>query len=276
MFRKLIAASLSATLCSLSLVGLEAQEAQIQVLGVGGEQMTPEMRERMANGAASMSFQMAGPSSTISLGGFGGVDPNNRSQLFNLLTNESVKRELQLTDEQFTGAKKIMDESRKRLGRMVTEQLQNREPGSPIRLGGNAVRDLMEEGREQAEAAIEEILLPEQLDRVRQLAYQVEIAQEGLGVSLTEGRLGKEIGVHDGQKQNLLDRAKKIEAEAQQAIIAIRAKARAKLFQELTPDQRKDAEKLLGKYFLYEEPSLGQQLRRSFRSMNHPTTEDED
>ena len=120
--------------------------------------------------------------------------------------------------------------------------------------------------------------MPAQLERVRQLAYQVEIWQEGIGISLTDGRLGSEIGVHEGQKENLADRAAKIEAEARAAIIEIRAKARAKLFKELTPEQRKAAEELLGDYFEYEELSLGQQLRRSLKTLRdtHSSEEDED
>lgn len=71
----------------------------------------------------------------------------------------------------------------------------------------------------------------------------------------------------------MTDKALAIEAEAQAAIAAIRSRARAELFAELTPDQRKAAEALLGNYFEYEEPSLGQQIRRSFQSLKPKETQ---
>ena len=77
----------------------------------------------------------------------------------------------------------------------------------------------------------------------------------------------EEIGVYDDQKQHLIDQAAKIEQEAKAAIVQIKAAARAKLFAELTPDQRKAAEALLGDYFEYEELSFGQQLRKSFKGI---------
>ncbi len=65
---------------------------------------------------------------------------------------------------------------------------------------GAGISELVAESRKASEAAIEEILLPEQLSRVRQLAYQVEIAQLGLGEGAHIGTVGKEIDVHEDQK----------------------------------------------------------------------------
>ena len=190
-----------------------------------------------------------------------GVDPNNRSALFNLLANESIRRELQLDDDQYAGVQKIMQESQKRVSEMVRANM-----ASGSNNIGAGLSELMKESRKRAEEAIEEILLPKQLERVRQLAYQVEISQLGLGESLTTGRLGKEIDIHEDQKQHLTDKAAAIEAEARMAIAKIRAAARAKLFAELAPDQRKKAEELLGPHFDYEEPNIAKTLRQRIES----------
>jgi GGDEF domain-containing protein len=249
------------------------QQAQIQILGVG-EAQDGEAGARIAEGLSSMSFAAGGSTgfSFSSLGG--GVDPFNRSQLFNLLSNESVRLELGLTEDQFKGSETIKKASQKRLSSLVREQLKEASSnGGAIRLGGESFRQLLQQNRVEAEEALEEILLPEQLNRLRQIAYQVDIAQTGLGEALTQGRLGEEIGVHEDQKQNLMDRAAKIEEETRQAILAIRAKARAKLFAELTPEQRKQALERLGDYFQYEEPSLSQQLRKSFQSVSNEESE---
>jgi hypothetical protein len=88
------------------------------------------------------------------------------------------------------------------------------------------------------------------------------VAQLGLGDSLTSGRLGKEVDVHDNQKQHLTDKANAIEEEARLAIAKIRAAARDKLLAELAPEQRKKANELLGPYFAYEEPNLAKTIQR--------------
>ncbi len=196
-----------------------------------------------------------------------GVDPNNRSALFNLLSNDSIRRELQLKDEQVSGVQKIMQETQKRLTEIVRTNLAAGNPNP-----GAGIRETMAESRKQAEAAIEEILLPEQLTRVRQLAYQIEIAQLGLGESLVSGRLGKEIDVHEDQKQHLTDKAAAIEAEARLAIAKIRAAARDKLLAELAPEQRKKAEELLGPHFEYEEPSLAKTIRQRMKQVEPQAT----
>lgn len=250
-----------------SVAGLNAQEGQvsgIQILSFS------ESSDRDGEFPKSLSKGIAGafaPGSSISFGSsIGGVDPGDRSQLFRLLSNDSVRRELNLTDEQFGGVQKIQQESQSRVSKMMQAKMAVAEGGS-IRFSGDDFKDLMAENRATAEAAIEEILLPEQMKRVRQLAYQVEVSQEGLGEALVNGRLGTEIGIHEDQKQNLSDRAAKIEAEAVAAILKIRAEARARLFQELTPDQRKAAEERLGDYFEYKEPSVGAQIRKRIKSL---------
>lgn len=232
----------------------------VQVQSIGG----PE-GGLLTEGAVGMFSPLGGG---VSFGSsFGGVDPNSGSQLFSLLSNESVRAELKLTEEQFDGSQKIMKESRKRMGDYVRSMMSERKSGTSIQIDGQTMKTMTQEASAQAEAAIEEILLPVQLKRIRQLAYQIEVRQNGLGEFLVDGRLGQDVDVHDDQKQHLTDRAAAIEAEARAAIIKIRSEAQAKLLAELAPDQRKTAEGLLGKYFEYEELSLSQQLQKQMKSL---------
>ena len=269
------AVSAALTICFVVPTG--AQETQIsgvQVLGIqaSGEEISEEMKGRIAEGVAGFSF--ASPGGSFSIGSPGGVNPGSRSQLFNLLSNESVRRELKLGEEQYAGVKQINAEAQKRMSELFRARVMQSGKGSTsISVGGGELQEIINENQRVAEEAIEEILLPEQLERVRQLAYQVQVAQVGLGEALVNGKLGQEIGVFEDQKQNLTDRAAKIEAEARAAILKIRAEARAKLFKELSPEQRKKAEELLGDYFEYEEPSLQKQLQESLKGLAQPKQE---
>ncbi len=257
---------LAFTICRLAIACLATGIApqctlaqEVQVFGFGSTSNSDEPR-----GATQIAIGGPGGITMNSGMAFGGgllgVDPNNRSALFNLLSNESVRRELQLKDNQSASVQKIQQESQKRMSETLRANMAS---GNPNPAAG--IRELVEEGRKAAETAIEEILLPEQLTRVRQLAYQVEIAQLGLGESLTTGRLGKEIDVHEDQKQHLADKAAAIEIETRQAVAKIRSAARAKLLAELAPEQRKKAEDLLGPHFEYEEPNLAKSLRQRMK-----------
>lgn len=257
--------------CGVAIVGarpVNAQEvAGIQIGISASSDGDGDFASSLAEGAAGISF--VSPTTSFSLGS-PSVDPNSRSQLFNLLANQSIRDELELTDQQYGGVKQILEASQKSMSQLIKSRMTARGGDSSVRISGSDFQDLMAENRAKSEEAIEEILLPEQMKRVRQLAYQVEISRSGISESLVNGRLGKEIGVYDDQKEELANRAAKIEKEAKLAILAIKSQARAKLFKELTPDQRKAAEELLGDFFDYEEPSLSQQISRSLKSLKTP------
>ena len=260
--------SLLPVLFLLGLPSLAPAQTAIQIFAQSDGDLTEEERENMLENIGQGGIAIA-PGNSFSFGGgsIGSVNPNNRSQLFQLLTNESVQKELELTEGQLEGAEKILEASRKRMSELVREQLAQNGGGGVIRLQGGAFSELMEKNQAEAEAALEEILLPKQLERIKQLAYQVDVAQDGIGEALANGRLGEEIGVYDQQREELLSKAAEIDVELQAAIVKIHAAARAKMFKELTPEQRKKAEELLGEYFHYQEISLNQQIRRSMRQM---------
>ncbi len=238
----------------------DAQELQIQSFQFkstadGEEGAGGELADGIASGMASIAI--GGPDGVVSLGGpLGGIDPNSRSQLFDLLSNDSIRRELKLSEPQVAGVKQIMRDSSKRMQEYIRAAMAAGDGKINLDIGG-----LMKEKQAEAELAIEEILLPEQLKRVRQLAYQIEVSTDGLGESLVNGRLGQDVGVYEDQKQHLTDRARVIEEELRLVIAKAHAAARAQLFAELTPDQRKEAESLLGEFFRYEQPNLKALLR---------------
>ncbi len=244
---------------------------QVLSLGVSDDETGEGGPPRIMQGAV-----MGGTGASFSFGSALGVNPNDKSQLFNLLSNESIQKELDITKEQIDGTKHIMAEARKRMQVIMQDMLSKRGANGGLNIDREAIRELTEENSAEAKAAIEEILKPDQLKRLKQLAYQIEVERDGLGESLLNGRLGREIGVYDGQKQHLLDRATDIDEQMKREIAQIKAEARAALLDELVPEQRKAAEDLLGAYFDYEEPSLAQSLRSRIRSMREGEESEEE
>lgn len=235
-------------------IGTNAQEissGNVQILSVGAEGGAPiRLDDKLISG-------------NISIGGLGtslGINPDSKSSLFRMLGNESVRSELKLTEQQRTSAQRILDESNQRMSDLVKKSIRE---GRGI--NGTQIAEFTSASRKEAEAAIEEILLPAQLKRIRQLAYQVEVSRSGLGEALTTGRLGKEVGVTDNQKQHLSEKAAAIEAELRQAIVKLRSAAQAKLLEELSTQQRQEAHEMLGDYFYFEEPSIEQSIRQNLK-----------
>lgn len=267
---------LSGGVCSSVSIPLAmAQEPlQLQVFSAGpvaggqGTEGEPKAAMSMAIGGPGGQFVFGGNAGMATSINFGtGGNPNNSSALMNLLGNQSIKNELKLSDDQIASAKTIMTESGQRMSSFIRQSMQEGRPLNP-----SEIKELMAENQKKAETAIEEILLPEQLKRLRQLAYQVEIAQIGLGDSLVEGRLGSEVGVTDQQKEHLAKKAAEIENEARLEIARIRAAAQAKLLAELSAEQRNKATSLLGPYFLFEEPTLQQRIREQMKQSARQAT----
>jgi hypothetical protein len=265
-FRAAIVVGASVGLGSFGSACFAQEGVGVQILGfssVEGE-LSEDMKERMSEGAASFSF--SGDGGGFSMGSmFGGVNPNDRSQLFGLLDNESVRSELKLSEQQYAGVKQIMKASQKNLQSAIREMIG--QGGGAIRIGGDSMKEVIAENQAQAEAAIEEILLPEQMKRVQQLAYQIEISKRGLGECLVSGQLGEEIGVHDDQKQHLTDVAERVAAETAAKIATIKAQAMREVLAELAPEQRKKAEELLGEYFDYKSVTLEERLQKSIKTL---------
>lgn len=107
--------------------------------------------------------------------------------------------------------------------------------------------------RLQSEKFLDEIVSPSQWGRLRQMAYQVEVARMGLASALTQGRLGSDSGVHGQQTDTIRRTAEDAEARAKAEIVRILAEMQQEVLAELTPDQQQAAQKLLGEPFVFKE-----------------------
>jgi Spy/CpxP family protein refolding chaperone len=122
-------------------------------------------------------------------GGFGGggfgADP------LTLLSNEKVQKELDLTSEQKDSVKKLADE----------RQTQGREAFAALRdLSQDERRAKMDEMRKAAQAKVDAILLPPQVERLKQLTLQ----RQGAG-ALSDPEVAKALNISEDQKKQLAD-----------------------------------------------------------------------
>ena len=187
---------------------------------------------------------------------FAGPDPDSLSALFELLRDKQIQEELKLTEVEVTATMRISDGYKETMRVYLDEVRTTARP-----LDQSVYKQIRDERRQAAEDAIEEILTPDHLRRLRQLAFRVEVSNIGLPASLVLGRLRGEAGVYDNQRHSILTKGNAIVERARQESENIWRKAEADVLAQLAPEQRKKAEEALGEYFYYEVFSQAQKVR---------------
>ena len=110
------------------------------------------------------------------------------------------------------------------------------------------IRTQFEKMRTDAEARLEKILLPHQLERLKQIELQGRL-QQGGAAALSGGQLAEALGLTPEQQDQLRQKAEEVQQEMQQKIVQLRAEAREKLLEVLTPEQRAKLESMMGDQF---------------------------
>lgn len=170
-------------------------------------------------------------------------DPSNRIALAFLLNNASVIKAIGLEERELSILRETLKANQ---GSFRPNLAFGPLPKSREEADAVAATHLA-----KSEQFLDELLTPRQWERLREVAYQLEVARIGLGQSLSDGRLGKDIGVLENQKSHLLEKANKIDARVEAAIVKLTKEAQAEMMAELSPEQREKAKKLLGVPFLF-------------------------
>ena len=180
-----------------------------------------------------------------------------RQTMMSLLDNPSVRRELKMLDDQYeeirARSRRIQDRARD----YVYSELINSDDGPVSR---QSVRTRLQTIREDASREIENAILPFQFERLRQIAFHVQMRQQGVVNVLINDPLATDLGITEEQKESLVEQAKEIDQELAEEIAKLRAKAKEKLFSHLKPEQQKKLETMIGEEFTYE-PVVGRKQR---------------
>ena len=166
---------------------------------------------------------------------------------FSMLNNPSVQKDLQLVDEQLNQIRQINKDFGKRISEKVNEMRD--ENGNFNFSTGTDFGQLIADLKEQQKAEIENILLPNQQDRLKQVARQMKMKRMGSEKAITKV-MAEELGISDEQKKKIAEKSKKLQADLEKKIAELRAKAKKELLEELSQDQRDKLEELLGDEFV--------------------------
>ena len=206
-----------------------------------------------------------GPVRMFSIGGGPGMGIGSADPM-SLVQMAQIQKELELVDEQQEKLKAIRDELNDKMSARMRERLAG--DGGKFRFDAEAMAKWTEEMqalKADAEKQIDEVLLPQQRDRLRQLAHHVELKRSGAQDALLDGKLAEELGITAEQRARLRRVLFRSEKETAAEIARLKEKAKAELFAELTPEQQKKLKDLLGDDFDYQQTDWRQRIRQSQR-----------
>ena len=164
-----------------------------------------------------------------------------------LLMDANIRKELELVDDQEAKLRAIGEE----IGREMRDAFSGMRDLSPEER--NARRDEMrtkfQEMRAKMDGRIKDVLLPNQMDRLKQLNLQSQMQRQGTAGALGNEQIVKELGLPEDQLQKLRDRAQQVERELREKIQKLREEARGDLMEVLTPSQQQKLKEMMGDTF---------------------------
>lgn len=176
---------------------------------------------------------------------------------FSMLNNASVQKDLQLVDEQLEQIQDINKDFSEQIREKLDEM---RDDGGNFNIQGGGFASLISDLKEKQRQQIENILLPDQQDRLKQVARQMKMKNMGSQRVITE-MLSKELGISDEQKTRIKEKSQKLQSELESKIAELKANAKKDLLQELSQDQRQKLEDLLGDEFVVKDEDSNSRFR---------------
>lgn len=176
---------------------------------------------------------------------------------FDLLNNPGVQKDLELIDDQLNRIKEI----NKDFGKKIFEKIKMMRNGDgQIQIDGtSSISKLIQDLKAQQKAEIEGLLLPQQQDRLKQVELQMQMQNRGTANTLDQ--LAKELNITGDQKKRIQAKQKELKKEFEEKLAKLKEDSRKALLDELTNDQRKKFEEMVGERYKFKEETHSMPFR---------------
>ncbi|MEW4561714.1 hypothetical protein AB1K70_04265 [Bremerella sp. JC770] len=183
-------------------------------------------------------------------GGRGAGGPGGGGDLFGLLNNESVQKELEIVPSQLDDIRELGQEMRESM-RDMFQGMRNASEDER-----REMFDKLRSAREDMEADLSKVLMPAQLERLKQIQVQQQSSGRG-GVSFANPRIAEALGLTEAQLADLREKAEELQTEMRAKVEELRKQADDELLQMLTPEQQKKWKEMVGDPFELEQQRGG-------------------
>ena len=194
------------------------------------------------------------------MGGLGGWMPGGAGGAIDpisLLSNEGVREELELVGDQLDKFRN----TQKELQEEIADKAKSLAGGklTPMQMGEIAKEIAeLQKGRQ---AKLESMLLPHQLERLKQVALQVQMKKRGAANTLLSKEVVEELGIDAAQKKRIEERQEELKKELADRMAKLKLEIRDKLLSELTSEQKAKLEDLSGDDFDYKPTDIRSQIQ---------------
>ncbi len=217
---------------AIALMGLVVTSASAQAPPGGGDRGRD--RGRFGGGG------FGGPGG-FDFGGGGGMG---------LLLQDDVRKELEIVDEQVTKLKDIGDKTRDEVRALFSGLRDLPENEREAKMQEN--REKITKITEEAQKKVDEVLLPHQRERLKQIQVQTQLRFRGTADALSSKELTDALGLTEDQKKALADKAKEVQKDVDAKVEKVRQEGREQILSVLTTEQQEKFKKLMGEPFKFE------------------------
>ena len=189
-------------------------------------------------------------------GSTGAIDP------LSLLDNKDVRAELELVGEQLDKFRDAQKEMREQIAEKAKSLTSGKLDPSQLTDIAKEIAEL----RTGSQAKLQSMLLPHQLERLKQVALQIQMKKRGAANTLLSEKIAEELGIDDAQKKRIEERQKELKEELAQRMEDLKKEIRGKLLNELTAGQQAKLKELSGDDFDYKPTNLQDQIRQRIES----------
>jgi Spy/CpxP family protein refolding chaperone len=172
-------------------------------------------------------------------GGFGG--PGGGA--LGVLRDEQAREELGITEDQMEKIQALQEKAGAQMREAFSGMRDLSEDERRERFA--EMRETMTKQQDALQKQVDEVLLPQQRDRLKQIALQQRMrfgAQNALG----SPEVAKELGITDEQREKLQKVAQEAEEDLRKKTEELREEAKQKVLAVLTPTQQDKLKKLIG------------------------------
>lgn len=184
---------------------------------------------------------------------------NAQGTTLGMLADENIRRDLEMVDDQY----KELQAAGRDIQKRAAEQLRSLNFGDRERL-----MEQVRKMREGAQDELNELLLPHQIKRLRQIRFQSQVRRRSLVGILVSDPVKSDLDISDEQADELRVAEKEIQAEMQREIQKLREKAKEKLLARLKPTQKKEVEEMIGDAYDFKESDKVPGKRRAGKGGN--------
>ena len=170
-----------------------------------------------------------------------------------MLADADVRSDLEMLDDQY---EKLQN---------LNAEIQNRAAEQIRGLDFSDRENIVARIKSIRAAAVEDlngVLLPHQLERLRQIRMQSLLRRRSLVDVLTSDPVKTKLDITDDQSSDLKEKEIEIEAELQRDIEKLREQAREKLLSSLRPTQKEEVKKMFGDAYTFKAKSKLARARR--------------